>query len=111
MPLLSLVDPLCQGALTIAGVSMHTPAWIVVVLTPLWVKVDTRGGPNRAIPGIAGRVSYPRRKDETAHSLPFVVHGEVDRTGAVQANPWVGLQTNLDYLYANVIAPVDTGDG
>lgn len=111
MPLLSIVDPLCQGSLTIAGVSMHTPAWDVVDLVPLWVTPTVRGGPNRAIPGISGRRSFQRRFDETAHSLRMIVHGEVNRLGVPQANPWAGLQANIAYLRANVVDPTGATDG
>jgi hypothetical protein len=111
VPLLTLVDTLCQGSLSIAGVSMHGPAWDVVDLVPLWRNPAKRGGPNRAIPGISGRVPYPRRVDETAHALPFLVHGEVNRLGVPQANPWAGLQANLDYLWSNVIIPTGLTDG
>lgn len=111
MPLLSIVDALCQGSLTIAGVSMHGPAWDVVDLVPLWLTPTVRGGPNRAIPGIAGRRSFQRRIDETAVSLPMLVQGEVDRLGVAQANPWAGLQANVAYLRANVVDPTGLTDG
>lgn len=110
-PVLTVDDTHCQGVLTINGVSMHCPAWNVVRLTSLWLTPTVRGGPNRAIPGITGRRAYRRRIDETAHSLPMLVSGVRDRTGAIQANPWVGLQVNIAYLRANVVDPTNATDG
>lgn len=110
-PVLTLDDAHCQGTLTINGVLMHCPAWNVIRLVPLWLTPSVRGGPNRPIPGIAGRVAYRRRIDETVHSLPMMVSGLRDRTGAINANPWAGLEANIAYLRANVVDPTNATDG
>lgn len=110
-PVLTLDDAHCQGTLTINGVLMHCPAWNVIRLVPLWLTPTVRGGPNRSIPGIVGRVAYRRRVDETAVSLPMMVSGLRDRTGAINANAWIGLQANIDYLRANVTDPTNATDG
>lgn len=93
-----------QGSLTINGVSMSTPAWKILDLAPLWFPPDVRGG-NVVIPGVAGRHAYPRRVDETTYRLPMLVYHGYDRTGSTYADPSNGLQTNVAYLYTNVVAP------
>lgn len=92
------------GRLSIATVDMHTPAWNVLDLVPLWMPAATRGA-NVIIPGADGRRAYPRRIDEARYSLPMVIGGVADRLGAAYANRWTGLQTNLEYLRANVTTP------
>lgn len=100
----------CTGELVIAGVSMHNEAWCVLDLTELWLPGDLRGS-DRLLPGVVGVKPYRRRLTVTAHSLPMVLAGDVDRFGADQADPWEGLQANIDYLRANVVDPTNTGDG
>ena len=93
------------GALTINSVSMHTPAWSVLDLTPLWMPVTTYRGENVVIPGASGRRAQPYRFDEGRYTLPFTVIGAVNLSGVAYSNPWVGLQTNLSYLFSNVFTP------
>ncbi len=79
---MSLIDQ-CDGELTIGGVLMHTPAWN----------------------------AYQRRLTVTRHSLPMAIFGEVNQGGVPYANEWAGLEANIAYLKANVVAPTGTGDG
>jgi hypothetical protein len=93
-----------DGTLTIASVSMHTPAWSVFDVATLWAGPEARGE-DLLIPGRAGRVAMPRRADATTRSLPMLIDGSVDRTGT----PWVsyrdGFRRNLLYLRQNVTDP------
>lgn len=93
------------GTLTINSVSMHTSAWQVLDVRPLYLPTDYRGG-NVVIPGASGRRAYPYRVDEAKHSLPMWITGVYDRNGNTSTgNKYQGLQTNLEYLRANVLTP------
>ena len=92
------------GALTISGVSMHGPAWNLLDLVPLWLHQQTRGS-NVLIPGTAGTRAYPLRVHEARHSLEMAITGWVDRNGVDQSDEWEGLQTNIEYLRANIVSP------
>ena len=100
----------CLGTLTIGGVSMNRPAWDLVDVSPLWLTGDVRGE-DRILPGLTGVRSFKRRRTVTSHTLRLLVCGTVDRLGAVNADPLVGLYANLVYLRANVADPTGTGDG
>lgn len=92
------------GKLTINGVDMHTLAWNVLDIIPLWIHSATRGE-NVIIPGADGRRAYPRRIDEGRYSLPMLIGGVADKDGNAYTNRWSGLQANLEYLRANVVTP------
>lgn len=92
------------GTLTINGVSMHTAAWVVNDVRPLYLPNAYRSG-SVIIPGASGRRPYPYRVDEAEHVLPMWITGVYDRTGAAHSNKYTGLQTNLEYLRANVLTP------
>jgi hypothetical protein len=97
-----------QGSLTINSVNLSitglTRAWWITDLSPLWFPPDVRGS-NVIIPGTAGRRAYTRRVDETVYDLPMVISHQYDRTNGSYADPSNGLQTNVAYLYTNVVAP------
>lgn len=98
------------GDLTIGGVALNGPAWKVLNLLELWQPADQRGS-DRLVPGVAGVLAQQRRDTVTRRSLQLLIIGDVDRTGATQADKFEGLQANVDYLRANVVAPTGTGDG
>lgn len=98
------------GGLTIGGVDMMGPAWQVRNLIELWLPSQQRGR-DKVIPGVAGRRPYRRFDDATVRTLSLKITGDVDRTGAAQSNTFLGLQTNIDYLITNVVAPTGSGDG
>lgn len=100
----------CTGALIINTVPMNCPSWDITNLTPLWAEFTVRGD-DRRIPGVAGVIPYKRRMDVTEHALEMVIIGGADRTGASNANPWVGLENNIAYLRTNVVDPTMTGNG
>ncbi len=99
-----------QGELFVGSVSLMCPAWAVIDVSPLR-QGATHRGTDVLIPGVAGRVGMPRRKDATAFQLPMVIDCTVDRTGAATASVPAGLMVNVDYLEANVSGPVATGTG
>lgn len=92
-----------QGELIIGGVSMSTPAWWTLDLSPLWEFPELRGQ-STLYPGVSGRTANIRRVDETTYRVPMHITGAVDRTGTPHANPVMGLKINLDYLWENVVS-------
>lgn len=100
----------CTGTLTIDGVLLNTPAWDCTDLTTLWVEATVRGG-DRLLPGVPGVIPYRRRLDVTTYALPMLISGDVDQDGTDYPNAWVGLETNMDVLWSDVVAPTNTGDG
>ena len=107
----------CEGVLSLNSVSMNRPAWAVVGddrgaggLFQLLTTVDIRGN-DRTIPGSAGVIPFRRRTTVSRYSFRLIVTGEVDSTGAVNADPVLGLVNNLEYLWDNVIDPPNTTTG
>lgn len=101
----------CDGVLTIGGISMNRPAWGIVPdengnggLLQLLTTVDIRGD-DRIVPGVAGVIPYRRRITRSRYVFRLVVTGDVDETGAENADSVLGLVDNLDYLWDNVIEP------
>lgn len=93
-----------QGELEINGVSLYTPAWWTLDVSPLWGVPAVRGG-NVRIPGADGTLALPRRVDETTYDVTLWITGAVDHLGAPHSDPVQGLADNLDYLWANLAAP------
>lgn len=90
-----------DGTLSIGGVSMHCPAWVVFDVYTLWDSPIFRGD-SLMIPFRPGRIGLPRRDDETTWSLPMMIAGDVDQLGAPYGSFRAGYLTNLSYLQANV---------
>ena len=109
-----------DGVLTVDGISLNPAngAWGVYGdkqgkggLVQLWVEYDVRGE-DRILPSVTGVIAYQRRMTATKHDLNLTVVGDViGQTGAPAMDQRVGLQTNLEYLRANVFAPVATMAG
>lgn len=106
--------PTPTGELAIQGVSgwlsLHTYAWNVTDLLELWLGGDKRGQ-DRLLPGTADFIPYRRRYTVTTYSLPMVICGDVHQDGTPYADPWVGLETNLEFLRAQLIADPATTAG
>ena len=99
----------CTGQLYIGDgdlveVSMNNSGWDITDMTPLWAVFDVRGQ-DRRVPGVNGVVPYRRRFDVTEHGLDIVILGDADKDGNANADAWIGLQENIDYLRDNVIDP------
>lgn len=100
----------CLGTLTIDGFALNGPAWDIPNPMKLLAEASLRGE-NTTLPGAAGRRGNPRRLDQSEHDLAFLITGEADSTGTPHADPWFGLEANLDTLWTNVFAPVASGRG
>lgn len=99
----------CTGELFIGDgdmveIAMNTPAWDITNLVPLWVEFDVRGQ-DRKLPGTNGVIPYRRRFDVTEHELEIVIIGGADENGVANADPWIGLEDNINTLRQNVIDP------
>jgi len=90
--------------------SLHTHAWNAPDLAPLWTALARRGR-NRLLPTAAGVIAYRRRTTEIDVTLDFAVCGEVDKNGVAYADPWIGLQTNLEELHDQIFADPATTAG
>lgn len=109
-----------EGTLTIGGVSMANAfgAWGVVGdengrggLLHLWAGFSVRGE-DRLLPSATGVIAYPRRMTATRHDLNLLIVGDVDgQTGATATDAVETLADNIEYLRANVIAPVASSSG
>ena len=109
-----------EGTLTIDGVSLNPAngAWAVLGdemgrggLVHLWSKFDVRGQ-DRILPGVTGVIAYPRRLTVTRVDLRFLIVGDViGQTGAPATDAIEGLATNVEYIRANVLAPVASSTG
>lgn len=100
----------CLGSLVINSVSMTTPAWYIVDLRDLWLGPAVRGS-DRIIPGVNGVIPYMRRPTVTTVSLPMIVSGRKNSSGTDYGNYYIGLETNIAYLRANVVDPTTTTNG
>jgi hypothetical protein len=115
MPGLANYD--CEGVLTLGGVSMNRPAWMISAdqngnggLFQILTNVDVRGQ-DRLLPGAAGVIPYRRRVTASSLTFRLVVTGDVDETGAENADATAGLVDNLEYLWDNVVVPVASSTG
>lgn len=106
-----------EGNLTIGSIDMNRPAFAVIGdergeggLLKLWMEFAVRGE-DRILPSATGVIAYPRRMTATRFDLRLLVAGDVDQTGAPTADSLIGLETNLEYIRSNVLAPVVSSTG
>lgn len=97
----------CHGTLAIGGTTLSCPAWAVLNVASLWAPAPTRGA-NRFVPHSAGTVALPRRRHEAQRTLEMVIVGTCDFDGDPYADPYEGLEANVDYLNDNVFSYADT---
>ena len=90
----ALSCPDCGARLTLAGWSLHTPAWCVVNLDELLSGPETRGE-SPLYEQQHGRPGRNRMFEETEYLIPMVFGGRQDRLGVAYADPTEGLMANL----------------
>lgn len=95
----------CEGTLTLGGVNLNTQGWTVKELWRLWGGQRDYRGTDRLIPFVDGVLSYPRWLNGLRLSLPMIITGFVNSSGATYANSMQGLQTNLATINAVAQAP------
>jgi hypothetical protein len=111
-----------RGALRIAigdgtditdNILMHGPAWDMPNLLPLWFNGEVRGN-DVLLPGATGVIPFRRRFTVTGYSLPLIITGRVDIEGVppeIEDEVWEQLETNVQYLNDNIVAPPGTTSG
>jgi hypothetical protein len=112
-----LVNYEVEGNLTIGGIDMNRPAFAIIAdergeggFVQLWADFDVRGE-DRLLPSATGVIAYPRRITVRRMDFRLLVVGDVDQAGTPVVNTKVGLQNNLEYIRANVLAPVVSATG
>lgn len=78
------------------------PAWKGLNYTP-WYRMGPRVGDDRPIPGTPGRLAVAREIDELRFSQQMRFNGRHDRTGAVNADPFVGVMASFLYFRKHVL--------
>lgn len=96
------------GTLTVAGWSLHTPAWCAHDLSPLLASSEVRG-PNVPVETQPGQQPRPVVAHETDVSLRMLFSGAVDEAGGAYPNPAGGLDTNRRRFTAALISPIRSG--
>jgi hypothetical protein len=106
-----------EGSMTIDGLSMNRPAFAIIGdergeggYVKLWADFDVRGE-DRILPSVTGVIAYPRRMTVTRVDFRLIVVGDVDQAGVPVADSNVGLQNNIEYIRANILAPVVSSTG
>lgn len=97
--------------LEVNTVPLSTPAWWITNLTPeMLSSSDVKGG-DIDIPHATGSYPNPRRYAATVKQFQMVINGSSDKDGGTPANFRVGVNTNVDYLLANLGIASTTGAG
>lgn len=97
-------------SLSIAGISLSTPAWFITDLWDLIMDPEFITG-NVLIPTRPGRLTLGTVVDQTTYTLELWMTGEVDLTGSAYADDTSGFDSNLQVIEAGITSPVSTGDG
>lgn len=92
--------------LEISSIPLRTPAWKVRNLYVLMTGADVRGSAGRILPGVSGEKSFRQRVTASTRTLELVIMGSHDQYGTPYADAHVGLEANLAYLRANLLADV-----
>lgn len=87
--------------LEVNSVPLATMAWWIPSLKSLRGGVRWRGS-DLLVPGAPGQRARARRRDAKAFVFELVVMGGHDQYAAPQTPRQAGLDTNLDYLHANL---------
>lgn len=106
-----------EGSMTIDGFSMNRPAFAIIGdergvggYVQLWADFDVRGQ-DRLLPGATGVIAYPRRMTVRRMDFRLIVVGDVNQAGGSVSDSREGLEANLKYIRANLLAPVATTTG
>lgn len=106
------VCPNESGALIINSIPLETEAWTVLnSYHPLWTYNKYVESPPEHISGNPGSIVFAPEVDGATFDLQFVVIGECDSTGELFDDPWVGLESNINMLRANILDPIPTNKG
>lgn len=95
--------------LEIDGVPLSTTAWVVTNDWVLWEPAPLRGD-DVVIPGAAGALAQPRRRDADKRSLELSIVGHLNWNNVRQWDVRIGLWGNIDHLRTNLTAVPATAD-
>lgn len=102
------------GRLSIEGVSgwilLATPAYLAYNLLDLWAGTAKRGA-DTLLPGSVGVIANRRRTTAKDFLISLAVAGDCNQAGVAYPDPWVGLETNTEFLRAQLVADVLTDAG
>lgn len=87
----------------INGVPSNTPGWDVTNIDELMKPADRRSAEAVVIVESHGRLARRMWRDGTTRILNWVIYGDRDREGTPFGDYTVGVQTNLQYLYTNIV--------
>lgn len=96
------------GELTIGGVSLHTPAWMIKDVVHFWFDSEYRSEYSQ-VPGLDGEDPTTPFANSAVISQDFKICGDVDHTGEAYeaAGGWeawaIGFASNMNYLRTNVL--------
>lgn len=93
----------CHGIVSFDGVSLSRDCMAVMNTIDLWKPPPTRGG-NLSIPFLNGTLAIPRITNEAKRNVHLLVVGTCDLTGAINDDPYVGLEENMEWLSDNIFA-------
>lgn len=99
-----------EGTATIDGTSLNCPAWNFKDYVDLWLPGDVRGS-DVIMPGSPGVRAMRRRETVTRRALDGAICGEVDMAGIPYADPWEGLEENINDLRSLILNQPGTGRG
>lgn len=103
---MGILAPICNtGLLTINSILMHKRgAWNIPDNHDLWINSTSKGA-NDQLAGAHGTAANTWFLDEGVYPKLLGVSGTHNVSGTPYADPLVGLETNLAYLYSNVFVP------
>jgi len=96
------------GALVIADVTLHGPAWCAHNLSSLYNSPAFRDA-NVLVESEEGTVARPIVDDETDYSLPMMFSGATNQAGAPWVNAAGGLLDNRQEFTDTFCAPIRSG--
>ncbi|MCA1807220.1 MAG: hypothetical protein LC687_05155 [Actinobacteria bacterium] len=106
-----------DGTLTVDSILLNRAAFAIIGdengkggLVQLWADFDVRGE-DRLLPSATGVIPYPRRITKKRYDFRLLVVGDIDQAGTPVADTRSGLRANLEYIRANVLAPVVSSTG
>ena len=101
-----------SGGLAIAGFDLETECSTVLdPYTPLWTPGQFIESDPVHISGRAGAIVWAPELGPREWQFSFVIVGEKDPSGDVFDDPWVGLESNINWLTAVMLMPIATNRG
>lgn len=107
-----LLCPNPSGLLTINDTDLESECWAITSdLIPLWFiqRVYEEDGPH--VPGTSGEVFVPPDIAPAVFDLKVIIIGSVDPDGDAYADPWEGIESNINLFRTEVLDPITANRG